>query len=139
MSFRARVVEEICATYKNVDLFCIKVEKTVKELKLDNELFTLTLLLKEGLNNAIKHGCRNDESLKIKCCFIIYDNEYIIEIEDPGDGFYWRNSKREADMADTSGRGLSIIQNYSSSFFYNEKGNKLTIRKLLNNRGVDDV
>ena len=131
MNSKVLIVEEIGATYKNVDLFCLKVEKAVKNLKLDKELFSLQLMLREGLINAVKHGCRNGESLKIKCSFIIYDDEYIIEIDDPGDGYDWRNPGPEAEMADTSGRGLTIIKNYSSSFLYNEKGNKLTIRKFL--------
>ena len=138
MNSKVRIIEEIGATYKNVDLFCIKAEKAAREQKLDKELFSLQLMLREGLINAVKYGCRNDETLKIQCSFIIYDNEYIIEIDDPGNGFDWRNPIKEASMEKTSGRGLAIIQKYSSSFSYNEKGNKLIIRKLINNRGVDD-
>lgn len=134
MSSKAHVIEKLYASYKNIDLYCSKVEIILSELKLDKELFILQLMLREGLINAVKHGCRNNDKLKIDCSLIIYDNEYIIEIEDPGNGFHWEVSRRESRLHDTSGRGLSIIKKYSSSFSFNEKGNKLKIRKFLNNR-----
>ncbi|MCK5671977.1 MAG: ATP-binding protein [Spirochaetales bacterium] len=133
MSGISSIKDRFCASYKEVDIFCLKVEKVVKELSLDKELFSLQLMLREGLLNAVKHGCNNQGSLKIDCSLLIYDNEYKIEIEDPGDGFNWGSPKHESNLDDSSGRGLSIIDKYSSSFYFNEKGNKLTIRKFLIN------
>lgn len=133
MNFVTSVLGPIPASYKDVDLFCKKVEEAIKKKSMDEELFGLQLMLREGLINAVKHGCSNDYSLKIDCSLKIYDNEYIIEIEDPGNGFYGGVTMQKVCLKDTSGRGLSIIQKYSSSFFFNDKGNKLTIRKSLNN------
>lgn len=111
----------------------MKVDKVFKEISLDKELFVLNLILREGLINAVKHGCRNNEKLIIYSSVLIYNNVYIIEIEDPGNGFSRDIPRRESGLDNPSGRGLSILRKYSSSFYYNEKGNKLTIRKLLNN------
>jgi len=127
------VVDRVDASYTGVDLYCLSVEKIVKKIGLDKELFSLQLMLREGLINAVKHGCNNNKELKIDCSLIIYDNEYIIEIEDPGNGFNLETPRYESELKDTSGRGLLIIGKYSSSFSFNSKGNKLTIRKLLNN------
>jgi len=133
MSVRISVIDCFNASYKEVDLYCLKVEKALKEISLEKEQFSLQLILREGLINAVKHGCSNNENLKIDCSLLIYDNEYIIEIQDPGNGFNWGSTRPESGLNDTSGRGLSIIRKYSSSFLFNEKGNKLTIRKLLSN------
>ncbi len=133
MNLRSTISDKISANYKDVDLFCIKAEEAVKENQLDEEIFGLQLMLREGLINAVKHGCNNDNNLTIDCSLLIYDKEYIIEIEDPGTGFSWGIPRQESGYEDTSGRGLSIIRKYSSSFFFNKKGNKLTIRKYLNN------
>ena len=133
MSIRASIKDRISADYKEVDIYCLKVEKSVKELNLNKELFSMQLMLREGLINAVKHGCSNDKKLKIDCSILIYDNEYIIEIEDPGNGFSWGIPRNESNSGDTSGRGLSILKKYSSSLNFNAKGNKLIIRKLLSN------
>jgi len=131
MSERASVVDRISASYKEVDIFCLKVKKVIKEHGLDKELFSLQLMLREGLINAVTHGCNNKRDLKIDCSLLIYDNEYIIEIGDPGKGFEWETPGTEINLEDASGRGLSIIDKYSTSFKFNEKGNKLTIRKII--------
>lgn len=133
MNVRISVIDCFNASYNEVDLYCLKVEKALKEISLEKEQFSLQLMLREGLINAVKHGCNNNEKLKINCSLLIYDNEYIIEIEDPGNGFNWGSARPESGLNDTSGRGLSIIRKYSSSFLFNEKGNKLTIQKLLSN------
>ena len=103
------------ATFKAVDSFCEKAEKLLRKNNLDDYIFPIQMLLREALTNAVVHGCRKIPSLMIKSTIIIFENEIIIEIEDPGDGFDWKSGKeRDYSLSAESGRGLLIFQKYQA-------------------------
>jgi len=96
------------------------------------DLFPLLTSLREGLLNAVIHGCARNPALRVSCSLSVEDAEALLEISDPGPGFDWR--KRQPSMpqaAATSGRGRYIMSLYARSMEYNEKGNALTLRFTL--------
>ncbi|MBF0572204.1 MAG: ATP-binding protein [Desulfamplus sp.] len=104
--------------------------------KLKSNLFAIQLVMREGLTNAVRHGnCFN--VAKIVRCYVKIDQKQmlIVEIEDQGDGFNWKReqSKNIKDLDDDSdhGRGLMIMEQYFSRYWYNERGNKLTLEKNI--------
>jgi len=94
----------------------------------ESRIFALSLCMREGLTNAIKHGHRLDPEKIVHCMLTIEEKEIIIDIEDQGEGFDWKEISRTIpDPQRDHGRGLTIIREYCSEFRYNEKGNKLTM------------
>jgi serine/threonine-protein kinase RsbW len=94
----------------------------------ESRIFALSLCMREGLTNAIKHGNRLDPEKVAHCTLTIDEKEIIIDIEDQGEGFDWQEISRTIpDPQLEHGRGLTIIKEYCSEFRYNEKGNKLTM------------
>lgn len=122
----------IKATFKAVDVFCEKAEKLLRKNNLDDYIFPIQLLLREALTNAVIHGCRKKSGLMIKSTIIIYENEILIEVEDPGDGFDWKIYKdKDYSRSAESGRGLLILKKYASAYEYNETGNIVIIKKNI--------
>ena len=123
------------ATLENIDIVCEHINRLLDELELTWLSFDLGLLIREALANAIKHGSGKDAEKKVQFQFIVGSDEIIIEVEDSGDGFDWRTTKlKEADLDSQSGRGLQILEYYATHVEYNDKGNRLTLKKQINNR-----
>ena len=120
------------ATFRDVDVFCEKAEKLLKQNNLDDYIFPVQMLLREALTNAVVHGCRMNSGLIIKSTIIIYENEIIMEVEDPGDGFDWKTCEsRDYSLTAESGRGLLILQKYANEYEYNTSGNIVRIKKKI--------
>src|SRR5688572_7979124 len=64
-------------------------EKMLKERGWgEDEMIAVDLAVREGLANAIRHGCGNDTSKQVQCC-VTFDQpgEVVVVIRDPGPGF----------------------------------------------------
>ncbi len=137
-------------------------EYVTKNSAKPKEMSELSLALSELLMNALEHGVfgidkkrknkliedgtfdtlLKDLQLKFNDREIIV--EYIIKkeggskvliarIEDGGEGFDTRDLRKLAiSPQHFNGRGIMIIKKLLDRFYYNEKGNKITIRKVLN-------
>jgi serine/threonine-protein kinase RsbW len=112
----------------NVDRFCEDASRKLKMWNLQRFEFAVQILLREGLNNAVIHGSKSDDGKTVEAVFFVQDRHIFIEIADQGPGFPWREVMKEAknDQA-SSGRGFQIFQAYSESFYFNDRGNHLTI------------
>jgi serine/threonine-protein kinase RsbW len=76
--------------------------------------FATDLLLCEGLNNAMIHGCGDDPTRTIACELRCGRKWLSIRISDGGPGFDWAaRLKQRARPQDESGRGLSIYRLYA--------------------------
>ena len=129
MKSERTVKMNIKATLQDVDRYCEKAEKLLRENNLDNYVFSVQMLLREALTNAVVHGCRMDPDLEIKSCFKIFEDCITIVVEDSGDGFDWKLRKnREYALSSDSGRGLLVLDKYASEYEYNETGNIVRIK-----------
>ncbi|MEA1966639.1 MAG: ATP-binding protein [Thermodesulfobacteriota bacterium] len=121
------------STMKNVDQVCIKTMRFLSDKThgIKGHFFAIHLVLREGLTNAVKHGNKGDPAKVIKYLIKIDSQETIhMEIEDQGKGFDWRKiEEKSPDDTDEHGRGLMIMKQYFSSYQYNEKGNRLILKK----------
>jgi serine/threonine-protein kinase RsbW len=118
------------ASYSNVDLVCEQVMETITAMDLVPRNFNTQLMLREALNNAVKHGCNEDQQKEIIFQMKISGDELILQVDDGGPGFNWREKleSEECHLDDCSGRGLPIFKMYASDFYFNETGNRLTLK-----------
>jgi serine/threonine-protein kinase RsbW len=112
-----------------VDRACQEIRRVLVEADLPGDSFRLQLLLREMLNNAVIHGCREDTRKRVKCMVTWADKMRVrIMVEDEGAGFDWRSRMTcEAGECACSGRGLSIMNQYGNSVVFNDAGNMVTI------------
>lgn len=118
------------ASYSNVDLVCDQITGKMEDIKWDLNNFNIQLMLREALNNAVKHGCNEDPRREIVFVMSISNDELVWHVDDGGDGFNWREmlESDECYPEDCSGRGLPIFKLYASDVYFNEKGNCLTLK-----------
>jgi len=123
----------ICsAEFKNIDEICRHLQSFLKKHEIDRHFFTVSLGVRELISNAIRHGCQNNSSHQVSFSINLEGAELVIRVEDPGPGFDWRHQENCcAKSKDTSGRGISIFQQYFDSYNYNDTGNKLELRKKV--------
>lgn len=95
-------------------------------------VFPISLVLREGLTNAVRHAHKYDTGKLVHYSLSLVDKKLIMVIEDQGEGFDWASAmEREPVLEEDHGRGISIMKEYFTDFWYNEKGNKLTLLKEL--------
>lgn len=120
------------STMDNVDGAVEKTKTFLEEKGLSSNVFAISLVMREGLTNAVKHGNVYNLDKTVNYSLSIKDKRLIMEIEDEGMGFDWRTEKkRQIDTHSDHGRGLHIIQQYFSDFTYNDSGNKMILKKDL--------
>ncbi len=117
------------ATAEDVETQCRVATDLLTEQGLDMYRFSVQLLLREALNNAVLHGSRGNPERAISFVFRITPDAIEITVGDEGPGFDWRGVlARRMDDTAVSGRGLAIMTIYADDVRFNERGNALTLR-----------
>jgi len=98
----------------------------------ERALFGVRLALEEAVINAIKHGNKMDKAKKVTVTYSITDKECVISVEDEGEGFdpsAVPDPTDDANLELPHGRGLVLMRAYMDEVSYNEKGNRVVMRK----------
>ncbi len=121
------------STLQNVDQACEVICQNLTKGRDDihRHLFSIQLVLREGLTNAVRHGNAMDRKKRVRCSVKVKEDFVLqVEIEDQGEGFDWRTEQsREPCENEDHGRGLAIMERYFTRYSYNEVGNKLILEK----------
>jgi len=126
---------DFSSTMNNIDAVCEEASHYLRSAVdgIEKQLFTINLVIREGLTNAVRHGNTNDPGKIVRFELSIIKKEMIkMMIEDEGDGFDWRE-QRKKNLSDDQdhGRGIIIMETYFSRYSYNEKGNILYLEKII--------
>lgn len=126
-----------CTFSSSLELVDQAVRQAVMFLQEHNsriKIFDFTLILREALNNAVLHGNKNDSKLQVKCTIALTGKTLEINVTDQGQGFDWRTAcdKKIIGSQATHGRGLSLMNSYGYSISFNDAGNKMTLKKMIN-------
>ena len=110
-----------------VDRVCDEIKETLTGVELPGDAFSVQILLREALNNAVLHGCKGDPGKRVKCLAKWSGSPYItLIVEDEGEGFDWKSyMTRELDECACSGRGVAIMNIYGKRISFSEKGNRV--------------
>jgi serine/threonine-protein kinase RsbW len=123
------------STLENIDRICDEVSRFLdRDFKgMEAHLFSINLVIREALTNAVRHGNDLNPEKKVKFFLKIErEKEIWIIVEDQGRGFDWQKAWESPPGADDDhGRGLAIMNSYFSSCCYNKKGNRLILKKNL--------
>lgn len=97
------------------------------------DLFSVNLVLREALTNAVRHGNKGDPKQNVRFSLTIVNNEDMnLVIEDEGEGFDWKGLKTQTLGEDEDhGRGIMIMKAYFNKVSYNDKGNILYLGKKI--------
>ncbi|MDG5813815.1 SpoIIE family protein phosphatase [Chitinispirillales bacterium ANBcel5] len=87
----------------------------------------------ELLNNAIKHGNRNDLSKKVYMLYKVDRYSLRLSVSDEGKGFDYRdlpNPLKPENLARNHGRGIFLIKKYMDEVQFNRAGNRVFVKKF---------
>lgn len=91
--------------------------------------FTLDLILREALSNAVIHGNHSKPDLVIFFSIMLVGSWFHLSIEDQGTGYDWTSLVSETPRPDDEqGRGLSIILQYGKDVELNHRGNQISFK-----------
>jgi anti-sigma regulatory factor (Ser/Thr protein kinase) len=91
--------------------------------------FAVLLAAAEALVNAIKHGNCGDRRKQVRVRYRVGTAQVLVEVEDEGPGFdppAVPDPLAPENLAKTSGRGLLLINAYSTWVRHNARGNRVT-------------
>jgi serine/threonine-protein kinase RsbW len=126
-----KITAVFSAALANVDILCSEIKRMLEASRLSGYLFSIQLIIREAVNNAIIHGSGNNPEMKIKVAFHIKNNAICISVLDQGAGFDWRSQlKKVADPLVPSGRGMEIMRTYATEAVFNNKGNRVTLKVI---------
>lgn len=120
------------ASAENIEIFIAEIHGFLAEKNLAGLTFDMELLAREALVNAVQHGSNSDAAKTVQAALRADGGCLMLTVSDQGDGWDWRNMAATEPLPSAeTGRGLFIIRKYADGFFYNEKGNMLTITKRV--------
>lgn len=112
----------------NIDHCIDEINQFLYTRDLCQHFFSLSLLAREALNNAMTHGNKMDPAKQVMFRFTHQENIFCLEISDQGQGFAWQDSVHaQSSISAESGRGHEIFANYATSVRYNTAGNQLIL------------
>jgi anti-sigma regulatory factor (Ser/Thr protein kinase) len=93
--------------------------------------FAMCLVLQEALTNAVRHGHGGDRMKPIRVTLMANPDEVVMEVEDLGQGFDTEAAVGSFVQTDRRpGRGLYLMQAYSSWMSINGRGNCITFGRF---------
>ena len=94
----------------------------------------LPMVVDEALSNAIVHGNRSDENLKVHVRIYISSSRIRIQIEDQGEGFIpgeVENPTEQENIFKRSGRGIYLLRELMDSVEFKKDGRLIELEKLI--------
>jgi anti-sigma regulatory factor (Ser/Thr protein kinase) len=120
------------ATLDAIEEFFAEFRRRSANLLSQGDYFATELLVREALTNAVVHGCRGDPCKQVRCSLRLRGSRLFISVADDGEGFDWRAERNTtADLWDCSGRGMELLRQYADRVRFNNKGNVVTMIKLI--------
>lgn len=112
-----------------VEAVCQEARRLLVSEGQTDHAFTLDLLLREFLNNAVLHGNCQAANKRVRVAVRVGRTRIVVRIEDEGVGFDWRAMAKRApaDELATSGRGLGIGALYAQRLRFNRTGNQVVL------------
>ncbi len=98
----------------------------------EQDLFAIHVALKEAIGNAITHGHQGDPGKEVWVRFHVARDFMLAEVEDQGPGFDPQavpDPVAPENLERPGGRGLLLMRAYTTQCRFNEKGNRVVLRK----------
>ena len=108
----------------------------VRSLQWDGkDVFAVELALEEALTNAVKHGNHSDPSKNVQFGCKLNQNKVYVRVEDEGGGFdpnSLADPRKPENQMIVSGRGVLLINHFTTKVNWNERGNVIEFVKERN-------
>lgn len=130
-----RIPSQLNLGHEIVERFVERVEKRGISR---SECLALQHGIHEAVTNAIIHGNGGDPRRQVRVAYGFRGPEVWIEVEDEGPGFQPQqvaDPRSDENALRPGGRGLLMMQHFMESVEYNDRGNRVTMRRICTVEG----
>jgi serine/threonine-protein kinase RsbW len=124
------IIIRMASNMENIDRASSETQAFLRSHGLGSLSFAICLGMREALTNAVRHGNAGRPQATVTYTIHLTQTRITLEIIDEGPGFNWRTARKRRSNAE-NGRGIHIMKSYFNTFYYNDKGNHLTLEKDL--------
>lgn len=127
---------EIPSLIDNVRIVESFIDNTKDQYELDDDIYgNIMIAVTESVNNAIKHGNKEDKSKVVKITMVLSEAMIKFVIEDQGKGFNFENlpdPTSPENLDKINGRGIFLMKHLCDEVRFSEKGKKVELCFYLN-------
>ena len=107
------------------------IDEIAAEYNISSELYgNILIAILEGVNNAVLHGNKNDETKDVNITFDIENERFKVIIRDQGSGFDYANvpdPTAPENIENINGRGIFLMEKLSDEIEFFDNGSKVEL------------
>ncbi|MTI19680.1 ATP-binding protein [Fulvivirga sp. RKSG066] len=127
---------QIPSLAENIRMIESFIDNAKDKFQLDDDIYgNIMIAVTEAVNNAIKHGNKNDKSKNVALQLSLEDSQIRFEIRDAGTGFDYENlpdPTAPENLAKPGGRGIFLMKNLSDEVTFKEEGKVVELNFYIN-------
>ncbi len=127
---------EVPALTENIRMIESFIDNAKDKFQLNDDIYgNIMIAVTEAVNNAIKHGSRNDTSKSVALSLTLDDSMIKFRIEDQGDGFNYENlpdPTSPENIEKPGGRGIFLMRHLSDEVDFKDGGRVVELSFYMN-------
>ena len=127
---------EIPSLPENIRIIESFIDNAKERYQLDDDIYgNIMIAVTEAVNNAIKHGNKDNSSKNVAISLSLEDGLIKFKIEDEGDGFDFHrlpDPTSPENISKPGGRGIFLMKNLSDEVDFKEKGKIVELSFYMN-------
>ncbi len=127
---------EIPSLAENIRMIESFIDNAREKFHLNDDIYgNIMIAVTEAVNNAIKHGNRNDSSKNVALSLSLGDGLIKFQIEDEGTGFDYHNlpdPTTAENLEKPGGRGIFLMKHLADEVAFAENGKVVELSFYMN-------
>jgi serine/threonine-protein kinase RsbW len=127
---------EVPALTENIRMIESFIDNAKEEFQLDDDIYgNIMIAVTEAVNNAIRHGSKNDSSRNVCLLLTLDDSTIKFRIEDTGQGFDYEHlpdPTAPENLEKPGGRGIFLMKHLSDEVEFKEGGRIVELSFYMN-------
>ena len=127
---------EVPALTENIRMIESFIDNAKDQFQLSDDIYgNIMIAVTEAVNNAIKHGSKNDTSKNVVLSLTLDDATIKFRIEDQGDGFNYENlpdPTSPENLEKPGGRGIFLMRHLSDEVDFKDGGRVVELSFYMN-------
>ena len=127
---------EVPALTENIRMIESFIDNAKDKFHLDDDIYgNIMIAVTEAVNNAIKHGSKNDSSMNVSLALTLDDSTIKFRIEDQGPGFNYEDlpdPTSPENLEKPGGRGIFLMKHLSDEVDFKEGGRVVELSFYMN-------
>ena len=127
---------EIPSLGENIRIIESFIDNAKEKYSIDDDIYgNIMIAVTESVNNAIKHGNKNNKNKNVSLSLMLNDNIIRFEVRDQGSGFDFNNlpdPTAPENLDKPGGRGIFLMKHLSDEVSFEDKGRIVKLSFYVN-------